>query len=114
MILLRWDTQSRVGCHPGLEPDAASYFQTIIGVIVDQVTKHNNEDVIVCYYMQHYPGEGHFRCSSACHGLCQSEVIIPDFSMTSYPEIDHSGFKKCDWSEFDWDAEEVYKHENAF
>ena len=25
----------------------------------------------------------------------------------SYPEIDHNVFKKCDWSEFYWDAEEA-------
>ena len=61
---------------PELEPDAASHYLTIINPKMDDQARenqHNNQGVIIvmpCSTSQ----RGTFRCSSACHDLCWSEL----------------------------------------
>ena len=53
------------------------------------------------------PREGHLEAVvhvMACVGQKYNSKLVYDLS---YTKIDHSVFKKCDWSEFYWDAKEA-------
>ena len=86
-----------------LEPDAASYFQTIIGIL-RWMTEFERIDIIfkVTFLFSHLslPKEGHLIAAvhvMAYVGQKYSSRLVYD---PSYPDIDHHVFKKCDRSEF--------------
>ena len=93
-----------------LEPDAASYFQTSIGVLrrmteFVRINKIINMSSLSSYLM--LPREGHMNAAvhvMAYVGQTYDSRLVYDLS---YPEINHSVFKRCDWSEFYWDAKEA-------
>ena len=95
---------------PELDPDAASYYLTIIGILrwmvelgrIDIITK-------VSLLSSHValPREGHLEAAvhvMAHVGQKYNSRLVYD---PLYPEIDHSVFKECDWSEFYRDAKEA-------
>ena len=95
---------------PALEPDALSCFQTVINVLrwmiklgrIDIINKVSL--LLLCIAL---PREGHL--GAAVHVTTQVGQTY-NFRLVydpSYPEIDHSVFKKHDWSEFYCYAEEA-------
>ena len=84
---------------PELEPDAASYFQTIIDILkwmieLGKITIVTKMSLLSsCVVLSEWDvGE-----------RCDSKLVYNP----SYQEIDHSVLKKCDWSEFYQDAEDT-------
>ena len=95
---------------PELDPDAASYYLTIISILqwmielgrIDIITK-------VSLLSSHValPSEGHLDAAV----YVMAHVVQRYNSRLAfdplYPEIDYSVFKKCDWSDFYRDAKEA-------
>ena len=95
---------------PEFDPDAASYYPTTIGFLrwmiklgrLDIIAKES----LLSSYVE-LPREGHLE--AAVHimthiGQRFNFRLVYDLL---YPEIDHSAFKECDWSEFYRDANEA-------
>ena len=95
---------------PELDPGTTSYYLTIISILrwmielarIDIITK-------VSLLLSHValPREGQFEAAihvMAHVGLGYNSRLVYD---PSYPKIDHSVFKECDWSEFYMDAKEA-------
>ena len=97
-----------------LDPDAASYYLTIIGVLRWMI-ELGRIDIIteVSLLSSHItlPRDGHLEAAihAMSHGQSFNFRLVYD---SSYPEIDHSVFKEFDWSEFYQDAKEAM-HLNA-
>ena len=92
---------------PELDPDAVSYYLTIIGILRWMI-EWGRIDIIIKVPLLlsnvAHPIDGHLK--AAIHAMAHvdqrynSRLIYDPL----YPEIDHSVFKKCDWSEFYRDA----------
>ena len=95
---------------PELEPDAVSYFLTVIGILwwmivlgrIDIITK-----VLLLSSHLALPREGHLDAAVHVMTHAGQRYDLRLVYNLLCPEIDHSVFKKCDWSEFYWDAEEA-------
>ena len=92
---------------PELDPDAVSYYLTIIGILRWMI-EWGRIDIIIkvpsLLSNVALPIDGHLE--AAIHAMAHVDQrynsrLIYDLL---YPEIDHSVFKKCDWSEFYRDA----------
>ena len=95
---------------PELDSDAAPYYLTIIGFLrcmidlgrIDIITK-----VSLLLYHVALLREGHLDAAvhvMAHAGQRYNYRLVYDLS---YPEIDHSVFKTCNWMEFYRDAKEI-------
>ena len=94
---------------PELDPDAASYYLTIIGILrwmielgrIDIITK-----VLLLSSHAALPREGHLE--GAVHVMAHIDQRYNSRLLydPSYLEIDHSVFKECYWSKFCRDAKE--------
>ena len=92
-----------------LDPDAASYYLTIIGILrcmievgrIDILTK-----VLLSSSHVAFPRERHLKATVHVmhHDQKYNSRIVYDLS---FPEIDHSSFKKSDWSQVYRDTKEA-------
>ena len=93
-----------------LEPDAASYYRTIIGILrwmIELRRVHKITKVSLLFSHVVLPREGHLKAAihfMAHVGQRHNSRLVYD---PLYSEIDHSVFKKCDWSEFYEDTMEA-------
>ena len=115
-LLKRVDNPFKMGydpeldINPELEPDSSPYVQTIIGILRWMI-ELGRINIIkkVSLWSSHLAllGEGHFDAAvhvMACVGQKYNSSLVYDLS---YPEMDHSIFKKYDWSEFYQDTKEA-------
>jgi hypothetical protein len=97
-----------------LDPDAASYFQSIIGVMqwmieigrIDIAT-----EVSLLSSNLAYPQEGHLEAALHVMAYLKAKHNSRLVFDPSYPDIDHSSFHQCDWKEFYGDVTEALPHD---
>lgn len=94
-----------------LEPDEASYFQSIIGVLrwmVEIGRIDINTEVSILSSFLAFPREGHLEAAIHIMGYLRHKHISRMFLDPSYPGIDTSIFNRgADWAEFYGDVEEA-------
>ena len=93
-----------------LELDAASYFNIIIGILswmikLGRINIITKTSLLSSHLAQ--PRVGHFDAAVHVMAYVGQKYSTRLVCEPSYLEICHSVFKKCDWSEFYHDAEEV-------
>ena len=105
--LRRLRINSELDTSPELDPDAVSYHLTIIDII-RWIIKLGRIDIMIkvplLSSLVALSREGHLDAAehASFHvGQRYNSKLVYD---PSYPEIDHSVFKKCDWSEFHRDS----------
>ena len=95
---------------PELDPDATSYYLTIIGIIRWMIELRTIDVISKMLLLSSHvalPGEGHLEVTVhvvAHVGQKRNSRLVYD---PSYPEINHSSFKECDWTEFNRDAKKA-------
>ena len=91
------DYDAELDTSPELDPDAASHYLTIICILrwmIEQGRVDTMTEVLLL--------SSHVALPREIHGMahvgqrCNSRLVYDP----PYPEIDHSVFKKCYWSEF--------------
>ena len=96
------DYDPELDTSPELEPDTEHYFQTIIGIL-RWIIKLGRIDIItnVSLFSSHaaLPREGHFDAAIHVMAHVGQRYNSRQFCDPAYLKIDHSVFKKCDWSE---------------
>ena len=93
-----------------LDPNAASYFQSIIGMMwwmvelgcLDIVT-----EVSLLSLHLAYPQEGHLKAAIHVMAYLNAKHNSRLVCDPMYPDIDQSSFHKCDWNEFYGDVTEA-------
>ena len=95
---------------PELNSDAVSYYLTFIGILSWMIEQGRIDIITEALLLSSHvalPREGHLEAAvhvMAHVGQKYNSRLVHD---PSYPEIDHSIFKECDWSEFYRDAKEA-------
>ena len=95
---------------PPLSSEQASIYGSHIGILRWMV-ELGRVDIIteVSMLASHlaYPREGHFEALLHIYGYLKNKYNSRIVYDPSYPDIDHSQFKDCDWKEFYGDAKEA-------
>jgi hypothetical protein len=86
-----------------LDPDAASYFQTIIGVMrwmveIGRVDIATEVSLLSSHLA--YPREGHLEAALHVMAYLRAKHNSRLIFDPTYPDIDMTVFKQCDWKEF--------------
>ena len=95
---------------PELDPDAVSYYLTIIGIPRWMIELGRMSIITkVSLLLSHIalPREGHLEAAVHVMAHVGQRYNSRLLYHPSYPEIDHSVFRECDWSEFYRDAKEA-------
>ena len=88
---------------PVVDPDAASYYLTVIDILRRMVELGRIDIITELSLLSSHialPTEGHLEAAvhvMAHFGQKNNFKLVYD---STYPEIDHSIFKECDWTEF--------------
>ncbi len=88
---------------PELKPDLASFFQSQVGVLRWMVELGNvdiNTKVSMLASQVAMPRKGHFEAFLHVDAFLKSHHNSQLALDPTYPEIDYSVFKECDWKEF--------------
>ena len=94
---------------PELDSDAMSHYLTFIGILTWMIELGRIDIIMEVSLLSSHialPIEGHSEAAinvMAHVGQKYNSRLVYD---STYPEIDHSVFKKCDWLEFYRDAKE--------
>jgi hypothetical protein len=86
-----------------LDPDAASHFQSIIGVMRWMVEIGRIDiarDVSLLSSHLAYPREGHLEAALHVMTYLKTKHNSRLVFDPTYPDIDHINFHNCDWKEF--------------
>ena len=83
---------------PELDPDTASYYLIIIGILRWMIKLGRTDIISMMSLLSSHTAlpERDISSSNTCHVLCWSEI-----------QIDHTVFKKCNWSKFYRNAKEA-------
>ena len=93
-----------------LEPDAASYFQIVIGIQIWMIKLERINiitEVSLLFLHTALSREGHLNATALVIPYVGQKYNSRLAYDPSYPEVDQSIFKKCDWTDLYWDAEEA-------
>jgi hypothetical protein len=93
-----------------LDPDAASYFQSIIGVLRWMVELGRIDiatEVSLLSSHLAYPQEGHLEAALHVMAYLRAKHNSRLVFDPTYPDIDQYSFHKCDWNEFYGDVTEA-------
>ena len=95
---------------PEVDPDAASYYLTVISILRWMINLERIDMITVVSLLSSHVALSREGCfDAAVHVMVHvsqryNSRLVHD---PSYPEMDHSVFKKCDWSEFCRDAKQA-------
>jgi hypothetical protein len=97
-----------------LDPDTASYFQSIIGVMrwmveIGRIDIATEVSLLSSHLA--YPREGHLEAALHVMAYLKAKHNSRLVFDPTYPDIDQSSFHKCDWKEFYGDAIEALPHD---
>jgi len=93
-----------------LDPNAASYFQTIIGVMrwmveIGRIDIATEVSLLSSHLA--YPREGHLEAALHIMAYLRAKHNSRLIFDPTYPDIDMTVFQQCDWKEFYGDASEA-------
>ena len=107
-FVMRYDP--KMDMNTELEPDSASHFQPII-VFLKWIVELGRVDITmkISLLLSHLAllREGQLEAAVHIMAYLRQKYHCTLAYDPTYPEVDHSIFKKCDWTEFYWNARVV-------